>query len=77
MRIPANHYFPVDDGWTNTRTGGSGIGGAASEALSSASSAANSAATVAGGAARMAYGHLAGDEATKQAGKEAVWGKSA
>jgi hypothetical protein len=31
--------------------------------------------TMAGGAARMAYGHLAGDEKAKAAGKEAVWGK--
>ena len=65
----------ADDGWANARSGGSGIGSAASTAVNTAASAAATAATMATGAARMAYGHLAGDEATKQSGKEAIWGK--
>lgn len=60
---------------------GAGIGSQAySTATSIASGAAGVAAGAAGmasGAARMAYGHATGDEATKQSGKEAVWGKDA
>lgn len=65
----------TDDGWANTSSQGTGIGAAASSAASTASSAATTAASMATGAARMAYGHIAGDESTKQAGKEAIWGK--
>ena len=75
-----------DDGWANARSTGSGIGATATSigstaastagaAASTAASAAMSAANMAAGAARMAYGHAVGDEQTKQAGKEAVWGK--
>ena len=70
-----NIWFGADDGWANVRPSGTGIGATGSGALAAASSTASSAATMTTGAARMAYGHLAGDEAAKQAGKEAVWGK--
>lgn len=65
----------VDDGWANASSTGTGIGATASTAASTAAGAAMSAANMAAGAARMAYGHAVGDEAAKQAGKEAVWGK--
>ncbi len=73
-RTTNNSTINVDDGWANAaaRTTGPGITGAAWD---TASGAASSAATMATGTARMAYGHIAGDEDAKQAGKEAVWGK--
>ncbi|TFY71473.1 hypothetical protein EVG20_g1540 [Dentipellis fragilis] len=43
--------------------------------MSTAGNAASSAASMATGAVKFAYGHAAGDEATKQAGGEAVFGK--
>lgn len=68
-----------DDGWANARPTGTGIGmttvSAADNVASTAASAAKSATNMAAGAARMAYGHAVGDDVTKQAGKEAVWGK--
>ncbi|EMD34436.1 hypothetical protein CERSUDRAFT_107610 [Gelatoporia subvermispora B] len=84
--IESTHIDPLsetsnkDDGWANVTshpsTGlGSSATGAATGVMNTATVAATSAATMAGGAAKMAYGHLAGDEGAKQAGKEAVWGK--
>ncbi|KAF7796757.1 hypothetical protein EIP86_007940 [Pleurotus ostreatoroseus] len=70
---PLNENSNEDDGWANARTGGSS--GITGTAWDTASGVASSAATMAGGAARMAYGHIAGDEDAKQAGKEAIWGK--
>lgn len=73
----------ADDGWANATvapgtgsgSSGTGIGSFASGAANTATAIAASAAGVSVGAAQMAYGHAMGDEATKQAGKEAVWGK--
>ncbi|KAI0811141.1 hypothetical protein BC629DRAFT_1437059 [Irpex lacteus] len=76
---PMNENSNKDDGWANARStgtgSGSGIGSTASTAASTAASAASAAANLATGAAKFAYGHAVGDEATKQAGAEAVWGK--
>ncbi|THG98709.1 hypothetical protein EW026_g3518 [Hermanssonia centrifuga] len=76
---PLNENSNKDDGWANARSTGTGtnstVGSTLGSATTTAASAAAGAATIASGAARMAYGHLSGDEATKQAGKEAVWGK--
>lgn len=63
----------VDDGFANAtqtpgRGGGAGVGQKAYETVSSAAGAA-------GGAAKMAYGTAVGDEATKQAGRDAMYGK--
>ena len=85
-RTDANTLMYVDDGWANARSAGTGIGSTETEIDSTTSSTASSAATMAAnatmsaanmaaGAARMAYGHAMGDEASKQAGKEAIWGK--
>ncbi|TFK45990.1 hypothetical protein OE88DRAFT_1668386 [Heliocybe sulcata] len=71
---PLNEHSNDDDGWANatttksTGTTTSGVGATASNVVSGATS-------VATGAAKLAYGTVAGDEAAKQAGKEAVWGK--
>ena len=70
----------VEEEWANiTRTQGSGVGSedpTTSRALNTALSAASEAASVAVGAAKLAYGQLAGDQQAKQAGREAVFGKS-
>ena len=44
--------------------------------LDTASDVVQQASTVATGAAKLAYGHLAGDEQAKAGGREAVYGKS-
>ncbi|KAI0048532.1 hypothetical protein FA95DRAFT_1557889 [Auriscalpium vulgare] len=73
---PLNENSNKGDGWTNaTRTPGSDQRSSAGGVLSGAANAAYGAAGVASGAAKYAYGHATGDEATKQAGSEAVWGK--
>lgn len=65
----------VDDGWANAteiqgrQTRSTGVLDTASDAVQQAS-------TVATGAAKLAYGHLAGDEQAKAGGREAVYGKS-
>ena len=71
----------VDEGWANATNAPSSKGGStassyASGATSTAASVASGAATVAAGAAKLAYGHAVGDEGAKQAGREAVWGKT-
>ena len=75
----------LDDGWANATDAALSTRGASAGSTSSsyASGAANAAADVAwgaadvtAGAAKLAYGHAVGDEATKQAGREAVWGKT-
>ncbi|CAL1703660.1 unnamed protein product [Somion occarium] len=75
---PLNENSNEDDGWANARTetAGSGAGSTASGAFNAATSTASSVAGVAAGAAKMAYGHAVGDEASKQQGREAVWGKT-
>lgn len=69
----------ADDGWANATStpdaGASGISSTVSGATNTATAVAASAAGVAVGAAQYAYGHAMGDEQTKLAGKEAVWGK--
>ncbi|KZT11614.1 uncharacterized protein LAESUDRAFT_741047 [Laetiporus sulphureus 93-53] len=75
---PLNENSNKDDGWANASGTGADAGGwssTASDAVDTTSSYAASAATVAAGTTKMAYGHVVGDEATKQAGKEQVWGK--
>ncbi|KAH6918636.1 hypothetical protein BKA70DRAFT_1247776 [Coprinopsis sp. MPI-PUGE-AT-0042] len=75
---PLNENSNKDDGWANTTarpnvsgpSAGSGQGMAAS-----ASHVAWGAANTAAGAAKMAYGTVLGDEATKQQGKDQAWGK--
>jgi hypothetical protein len=71
--------YCVGDGWANATdnrpnisgpSAGSGQGMAAN-----ASNVAWGAANTASGAAKMAYGTVLGDEATKQQGKEQVYGK--
>ncbi|KAH9929641.1 hypothetical protein B0H21DRAFT_109906 [Amylocystis lapponica] len=74
---PLNENSNKYDGWANasqTRSESDGHDGTSS-AYDTAASYASGAASVASGAAQMAYGHVVGDEASKQAGKEAVWGK--
>ncbi|KAI0075835.1 hypothetical protein K474DRAFT_1663842 [Panus rudis PR-1116 ss-1] len=75
---PLNENSNKDDGWANARSTSTGAGAtsAASGVGNSATSAASTAANVASGAAKFVYGHAVGDEATKQAGREAVWGSS-
>jgi len=77
---PLNENSNKQDGWANATNAPSSTsataGSTAPSYASSATTAATSAASVASGAAKLAYGHAAGDEATKQAGKEAVWGKA-
>jgi len=68
---PLNENSNKDDGWANV----SQTGPASADARGTATGYVSSAAGVAAGAARLAYGHVAGDEQAKQAGKEAVWGK--
>jgi len=70
---PLNEDSNKDDGWANATSTRSTAAGA----LNTAAGMAQGAATTAGGAAQMAYGHLMGDEAAKQAGKESVYGKRA
>jgi len=68
---PLSEHSNDDDGWanaTNAKSTTSGVGSTSTSMLSGAAS-------VASGTAKMAYGTVAGDEAAKQAGKEAVWGK--
>ncbi|OSX64804.1 hypothetical protein POSPLADRAFT_1044253 [Postia placenta MAD-698-R-SB12] len=71
---PLNENSNKDDGWANA-TDAPSSRSTVSGAANTASSYAASAASVAAGAAKVAYGHVVGDEATKEAGKEAVWGK--
>jgi len=73
---PLNENSNKDDGWANVRatTGDGNISSTANSAASQAASAANAAANFATGAAKFAYGHAMGDEASKQAGREAIWG---
>ncbi|KAI0059088.1 hypothetical protein BV25DRAFT_1809609 [Artomyces pyxidatus] len=70
---PLNENSNKDDGWANaTRTPGSDSSGGV---LSGAAGAAYGAANAAAGAAKYAYGHVAGDEQTKKAGSDALFGK--
>jgi len=70
---PLNENSNKDDGWANatTTTSSKPTGGIMSGATNIATGTAN----VATGAAKLAYGTATGDEATKAAGKEAVFGK--
>ncbi|KZT67795.1 hypothetical protein DAEQUDRAFT_728794 [Daedalea quercina L-15889] len=76
---PLNENSNKDDGWANASSAPSSTGATTGSTVpsyaSNATTAATNAASVAAGAAKLAYGHAVGDEATKQAGKEAVWGK--
>ncbi|KAA1471306.1 hypothetical protein DENSPDRAFT_775830 [Dentipellis sp. KUC8613] len=70
---PLNESSTKDDRWADaTRESKSS---STSGVMSTAGQAASSAASMATGAVKFAYGHAAGDEATKQAGREAVFGK--
>ncbi|KAH9842556.1 uncharacterized protein C8Q71DRAFT_733397 [Rhodofomes roseus] len=77
---PLNENSNKYDGWANATNApsstGATVGSTASSYGASATTAAENAASVATGAAKLAYGHAVGDEVTKQAGKEAVWGKA-
>ncbi|KAH8102930.1 hypothetical protein BXZ70DRAFT_1006113 [Cristinia sonorae] len=82
--IETTHIDPLNenanDDWAKSRNSagtGVGVASAASGAVNSAASVAYSAAGVAAGAAKLAYGTAVGDEASKKAGREAVWGKDA
>lgn len=66
---------PEIDEWQSTSTGTGSGSAAAQGTTSSTTGAVSSSTTMTGGAAQMAYGHLAGDEKAKEAGKEAVWAK--
>ncbi|KAI0340114.1 hypothetical protein BDW22DRAFT_440084 [Trametopsis cervina] len=73
---PLNENSNKDDGWANVRsTSVSGVTSTTQRATGAVGSAASAAANFATGAAKFAYGHAMGDETTKQAGAEAVWGK--
>ena len=62
----------ADDGWANAKsTSGTGTGaGLAQGAFSAATSVASGAASMASGVAQSAYKYVAGDEKSRQAGKE-------
>ena len=68
-----NLNFDADDGWANAKSTsgtGAGVGGLAQGAFSAATSAASGAASMASGVAQSAYKYVAGDEKSRQAGKE-------
>ncbi|KAI0695438.1 hypothetical protein C8T65DRAFT_665363 [Cerioporus squamosus] len=74
---PLNENSNKDDGWANARTSsgtGAGVteraGGLAQGAYNTATTVASSAAGLAAGAAQTAYKYVAGDEKSRQAGKE-------
>jgi len=67
---PLNENSNKDDGWANVKPTSS-----VSRAADSGKSYAASAADVITGATKLAYGTLMGDEDTKKAGQEAVFGK--
>ncbi|KAL0946976.1 hypothetical protein HGRIS_013126 [Hohenbuehelia grisea] len=71
---PLNENSNKDDGWANATTN-PGRTATTQTATGMVSNAASGAATMATGAAQLAYGHAMGDEATKTAGREALWGK--
>ena len=76
---PLNENSNKDDGWANAtfeRPPVSGpAAGAAGGITAKATDVAWGAANTAAGAAKLAYGTVLGDEATKQQGREQVWGK--
>ncbi|KAI0747653.1 hypothetical protein C8Q80DRAFT_688859 [Daedaleopsis nitida] len=72
---PLNENSNKDDGWANAQSGtGAGVtdraGGLAQGAYNTATSVASGAATMASSAAQTAYGYVAGDPKSRQAGKE-------
>ncbi|KAI8999021.1 hypothetical protein BD414DRAFT_476748 [Trametes punicea] len=74
---PLNENSNKDDGWANAGSGTSGssgvggsLGGVAQTAYNTASSVASGAASVASNVAQKAYSYVAGDEKSRQAGKE-------
>lgn len=68
----------LDDGWANARSTSTGsgpalterAGGVAQGAYNTATTVASSAAGMASGVAQTAYKYVAGDEKSRQAGKE-------
>ncbi|KAI0261024.1 hypothetical protein BC834DRAFT_830867 [Gloeopeniophorella convolvens] len=71
---PLNENSNKDDGWANA-TRNPGPTGTSSNLMSSAAEAARGAANLAGGVANLAYGTVTGDQASKQAGNETLFGK--
>ncbi|RDX52674.1 hypothetical protein OH76DRAFT_1480298 [Lentinus brumalis] len=75
---PLNENSNKDDGWANARSTSTGsgpalterAGGVAQGAYNTATTVASSAADMVSGAAQTAYKYVAGDEKSRQAGKE-------